>query len=200
MGWNRPGAKLDRARSICDALAAVRAGGTLAALMDACTRLVGSSDLVRFSLVPFLPCDADAIAAAIYDFIVCDAPTAMRVIQFTRSYPVVGSEIEYYEFANLFSYDMASQNNTVRLRAMPKTEAPGRLATFLASILFHYKACVTGGRDTFSITLLIDYVNAAGCLFGESARQRQLEHVMYVTGLAMCAVQTSPFRPPPEWP
>jgi hypothetical protein len=180
---------MNRQQALCNALAVVRAGSDVDCLKAACKRLTTSSDLVRLSVTPFNEHDQDAISDAIYDFILNVQPTEMRVIRFEVPHPLVGSEIEYFEFAKRFSSDMLFQNYSSTLRALSEREAPERLATFLAGILFRYQSCTTGADDAFPISVLLDYANASACLFPEHTRLTEVEHVMYVTLLAMCALE-----------
>jgi hypothetical protein len=84
---------------------------------------------------------------------------------------------------------MLSQNLSVKFAELGAQELRLKLKAFFSALCFRYRFCISSDSRAFPVSIVIDYVNAASCLFSAEQRRVQTPRVMEATLLALEALE-----------
>jgi hypothetical protein len=151
-------------------------------VLDAYRQLFIHSDEYSVSFEnPFDSSEVDAVAKAMYEYILNPDDPAIREIVFRVPRRLEGPSIEYCEYASMFSEDMLYQNCSTKFATLDTEELRRALKTFLAGILYRYHFCVDQDRAAFPISFVLDYMDNVKILFSREQREHELPSALLVT-------------------
>ncbi len=151
-------------------------------VLEACRQLFIESDQYTHSREqPFDRDEVDAVANAIYGYLLDPDNRADREIVFKVSRQLEGRSIEYCEYASMFSEDMLYQNYSKKFASLDLESLRRALKTFLAGILFRYQFCVNENRAAFPVSEILYYMEAVKTLFLREQREDELSAALWTT-------------------
>ncbi len=162
---------------------------TTADILEACKSLFLHSDEYHLVQHPFAPSEVDAVANAIYEYILCPDAPSLREIKFSVERPVEGKSIDYSEYASTFSEDMLYQNASTPFASLGLEELRLALETFLVGVFFRYAFCVDQDRASFPVSKILDYIDAVAILLSREQRDRELGDALFTTLTALRSLE-----------
>jgi hypothetical protein len=121
---------------LLDAFKVLDSRATPRDMLEACRYLFIHSDEYQLARHPFDQTEVDAVARAIYEYILFPDAPSIREIVFTVDRPIEGKAIEYSEYASRFSGDMLSQSFSREVALLGLEDLRCRLKAFLVGMLF----------------------------------------------------------------
>jgi hypothetical protein len=154
---------------------------TMNDMLEACRRLFINSDEYNLSRHPFDNSEVEAVANAIYEYILCASDPSLREIAFNIDRPLEGYSIEYSEYASMFSEDMLYDNSNTDFAPLSLEDIRCYLKTFLAGILFRYAFCVDQDRAAFPVSVILYYIDKVKILLSMEQREGELCDALFIT-------------------
>jgi hypothetical protein len=151
-------------------------------VLEACRRLFIESDECIHALQrPFDRDEVDAVANAIWEYILDGGLQTCRDIVFKAPRTLEGNCIEVCEYASMFSEAMLTQNSSKRLACLDLGDLRRGLMTFLVGILFRYQFCVSQDRAAFPVSKILEYMDGVRILFAGERREGELSDALWTT-------------------
>jgi hypothetical protein len=155
---------------------------TMSDMLEACRSLFMNSDEYSCAITqPFDSSEIEAVANAIYEYILCPDAPSLREIVFNVKRPLEGKAIEYSEYASMFSEDMLYQNSSTPFSSLALEDLRRALETYLAGILFRYLFCVYEDRAAFPVSMILNYIDNVRILLSKEQRDAELSDVLFTT-------------------
>lgn len=141
---------------------------TLGTVKTACSQLFRGSELCGNAILePFTQGECNAIADAIFQYVVDPTEVVHCNIEFVHSRDLLGESIGCQEFAARFSAEFLYQRFSAPYKVLSREDGIDALKVFLAAILFRYRYCVFSDAEVFHISAFIEYVEAVRAVFSD---------------------------------
>jgi hypothetical protein len=156
-------------------------------MLEACRSLFTHSDEYHLTQCPFDRSEVDAVANAIYEYILYPDAPSHREIVFNVHRQLEGRSIEYYEYGSRFSEDMLYQNFSPPFTSLDLEDLRLALKTFLVGILFRYQVCVDD--NWFPVSVILNYIDAVRILLSREQRDSELGEALFATLAALRSLE-----------
>ncbi len=149
-------------------------------VIAACRQLFVKSDLyVHSAQSPYTLSETNTVARAIFEYIVTHEDGALREIRFETPHVLVGTAIEYCEYASRFSEDMLYQNYSTKLSSLSIEDLRSALKRFLMAILFRYRFCIEEDRAAFPVSAILNYMHGVEILLSREGREKAISDALW---------------------
>lgn len=181
-----------RTRAIVEAFRVLDSTATTDDILVACRQLFMDSDECHCAQPkPFDASEVDAVAKALYGYILDPDAAGPREIVFSFHRPLEGKSIELNEYVSWFSEDMMYQGSHMNDRAVGGDDRRRGLMAFLAGMLIRYRFCVFEDRAAFPVSKILEYFEGAKALFSTEKRDDELPEALLATLRALRSLEPS---------
>jgi hypothetical protein len=150
-------------------------------MLETARRLFIESDPYTHADCEFLRSEVDAIANAILEYTTSPELSERKVISFQKYHAILGSSIEYGDYASICSEELLVHYSTKKLHALKLDDLRKTLKQLLLAMCYRYTTCVQCDHAVFPLSVLLTYMNGVRTLFSRNQEGGDLSEALWTT-------------------